>query len=94
VKDRGALDSDLASGNYDHVLADLSDMTALEPRVGAAPARPTLLPILYNPTGEELEAAQREYRCVMRSPSTRQGYLAVIEEAMAARQKRNDARAH
>jgi hypothetical protein len=90
----GALDRALATGNYDLVLADLSDMTALEARVGAAPTHPTLLPIVYNPTGEELETAQREYRCVMRSPSTRQGYLAVIEDAMAARQKRNRARAH
>lgn len=94
VKDGGALDRALATGNYDLVLADLSDMTALEPRVGAAPAHPTLLPIVYNPTGEELETAQREYRCVMRSPSTRQGYLAVIEDAMAARLKRNRAPAH
>lgn len=82
------LDSALAAGGYDLVLAGISEMIALEPRIGAAPSRPGLLPIIYNPTGEELAAAKREYRCVMRSPSTQQGYLAVIEDAMMQRQKR------
>jgi|KBSSwiStaDraftv2_1062776.scaffolds.fasta_scaffold108037_2 hypothetical protein len=85
VADRGQLESALASGKQDIVLAGISDMTALEPLVGAAPRRPSLLPIIYNPTGEELEAAKKEYRCVMRSPSTQQGYLAVIEDAMRQR---------
>jgi hypothetical protein len=90
VADRGQLEAALASGKQDIVLAGIADMTALEPLVGDAPTRPSLLPIIYNPTGEELEAAKREYRCVMRSPSTKQGYLAVIEDAM--RQRRQAAR--
>ena len=90
VADRRQLDAALASGKQDIVLAGIADMTALEPLVGAAPTRPSLLPIIYNPTGEELEAAQGEYRCVMRSPSTQQGYLAVIEDAM--KQRRQDGR--
>jgi len=85
VANREQLESALASGRQDIVLAGIADMTALEPLVGAAPTRPSLLPIIYNPTGEELEAAKKEYRCVMRSPSTQQGYLAVIEDAMRQR---------
>lgn len=88
VVDRSQLDAALARGGYDLVLAGIADMRSLESVVGAAPARPSLLPVIYNPTGEELAAAKSEYRCVMRSPSTQQGYLAVIEEAMAQRQKR------
>ena len=87
VSEAKQLDSALAAGGYDLVVAAISDMPALEPKLAESPDRPALLPLIYNPTGEELEAAKREYRCVMRSPSTQQGYLAVIEDAMARRQK-------
>lgn len=88
VADRRSVGDELLSQRYDIVLAGLADMESLELQVGSAPARPTLLPIVYNPTDDELEAARRRYACVMRSPSKRQGYLAVIDDAMVLRQKR------
>lgn len=77
----------LRSGRYDLVLAGISDMTALEPVVGSVANRPTLLPIIYNPTGEELTAARKQFRCVMKSPSTRRDFLVVIDDAMVLRKK-------
>lgn len=94
VSDRGQFDAALASGRYDVVLADIGDMKALEPFVAMAPRRPSLLPVIYDPTGEELAAAKQEYSCVMRSPSTQQGYLAVIEDALSQREKRAAAESH
>ncbi len=91
VESEAQLDAALASGQYDLVLADLSDMTALEPKVGAAPSHPKLLPVIYNPTGAELAAAEREYACVMRSPSKEQPFLAVIDDAMELRTRRASA---
>lgn len=87
VASRSELTERLASGKYDIVLVSLSDIPAVEQAVGSGPARPFLLPVIHNPTGEELAEAESEYSCVMRSPSTKKHYLAVIDEAMALKKK-------
>ncbi len=87
VEGRSQLTEQLASGKYDIVLASLSEMTAIEQAVGSGPTRPFLLPVIYNPTGEELKEAEAEFSCVMSSPSTKKHYLAVIDEAMVLRKK-------
>lgn len=69
----------------DVVMTGLSDMTALEPEVRAAASRPVLLPVIYNPTGQELKAAEKKYACVMKAPSRNQDYLDVINEALSHR---------
>ncbi len=94
VGDRRELAESLRTGSYDIVLAGIADLPSLEPELAASPGRPTLLPILYNPTVEELEAAKRQYQCVLKSPSKKQHYLAVIEDALALRKaaKRADNR--
>lgn len=91
VESRGALSTQLTTGNYDLVLAGISDMTALEPEVRAAASKPALLPIIYNPTGEELAAAEKQFKCVMKSPSKKQHYLAVIDDALVIRAKQERA---
>lgn len=93
---RGAVTSELRARRYDIVMAGIADMNSLEVELGALPAgeaRPLLLPIVYNPTGDELAAAERRYQCLMRSPSKKQHYLAVIDDAMAVRHKRARAQA-
>ncbi len=69
------------------MLADISEMTALEQAVGSSPRSPHLLPVIHNATGEELEQAKAEFSCVLSSPSTQKHYLAVIDEAMVLRKK-------
>ena len=88
VNSRADLSAQISQGRYDVVLAGISDMTSLEPEVHAASSKPVLLPIIYNPTGEELKAAERQFRCVMKSPSKKQHYLAVIDDALALRAER------
>ncbi len=87
VDDRDTLSAELKAGRHDLVMADISDMLGLEPEVGSAPSRPYLLPVIHNPTGEELAEAERLHRCVMRSPSKKQHYLAVIDEALKQRRR-------
>jgi len=84
---RAQLGEGLASGRYDIVIAPLSETPALELALRDSPTRPFLLPVIHNPTGKELAEAQAEWSCVMRSPSTKKHYLAVIEDAMVLRQK-------
>jgi len=88
IEDRRAVGETLRAQRYDIVLAGLSDMESLERELGSGAARPTLLPIVYDPTAEELAAARRRFECVMKSPSKKQHYLAVIDDAMVLRQKR------
>jgi len=92
VASAAELREEVRSGRYDILLADISEMVGLEPEVGAAPGGPFLLPMIYNATGEELAEAQAQYECVMKSPSTRKDYLAVIDEAMTQRKKQEKAR--
>lgn len=92
VADHQALSRALLTGRYDVILADISNMSSLETQVGAAPTRPVFLPVVYNPTGEELREAQQRYACVMRSPSAKKDYLAVIDEALVLRARRLRAR--
>jgi DNA-binding NtrC family response regulator len=85
VDNREQAEAALKSGNYDLVVADISDMAALKAQAGAATSRPVLLPVLHNRTDEELAAVQKQYRWVMRSPNSGQRLLAVIDDALAYR---------
>ena len=87
VAGRSQLVEHLAAAKYDIVLASLSEIAAVEQIIGSRPTRPFLLPVIHNPTGEELAEAEAEFSCVMRSPSTKKHYLAVIDEAMVLRKK-------
>lgn len=87
VEDLHVMEQALRSGQYDVVMADLSDVPDLQRAIEAASSRPMLLPVVVNPTAEELAAAQKQFRCLMKAPSRRQSYLAAIDEAMSLREK-------
>lgn len=92
VETRPELEAALQEGAVDVVMTGLSDMSDLEPTVRAAGSKPALLPVIYNPTGQELKAAEKKYACVMKAPSRNQDYLEVINEALAHRSEQ--AKAH
>jgi len=77
----------LGTGSYDLVLADFKEAPRVEAAAGQAPTRPTVLPTLYKPSSAELKAAESEFQCVLTSPGKDKDYLAVVDEAMAARSK-------
>jgi hypothetical protein len=81
------LDKALSSGSYDLVLADLSDVATLEPEVHAAASKPEIVPILYNPTPTELEAAKKQYSCLFKADKKSHELLTVIDEAVQSRLK-------
>lgn len=75
----------LGAGGYDIVFADLAAAARVEAAASRAPAHPTVLPTLYKPSPAELKAAETEFQCVIKSPAREKDYLAVVDEAMAAR---------
>jgi hypothetical protein len=77
----------LDAGGYDLVFADLRVAPRVEAEASQAPAHPTVLPTLYNPSPAELKAARSEFQCVLESPGKDKDYLAVVDEAMAMRAK-------
>jgi hypothetical protein len=87
VDDQRALDKALTSGKYDLVLADLSDAPALEKEARASASKPAVIPVVYNPTGAELSAAEKQYSCVVKASKTNHDLLAVIDEAMVSKSK-------
>jgi hypothetical protein len=77
----------LGAGGHDLVLADLDAAPRIEAQAKSAPAHPTVLPTLYNPSPAELKAAETAFHCVLKAPAKEKDYLAVVDEAMAARAK-------
>ena len=88
----GALQAALQAGGVDIVMSAVSDMNGIEPDIRSASSKPALLPVIYNPTGKELAAAERQYHCVMKAPSRKQDYVDVINEALKIRA--DDAKKH
>ena len=82
----------LLGGGYDLVFADFATAPRVEATAGRAPAHPTVLPTLYKPSPAELKAAESEFHCVIRAPGKEKDYLAVVDEAMAARAREAKAR--
>lgn len=87
VEDARALDKALASGKYDLVLADFSDAPALEQEVRTSASKAAVIPVVYNPTGTELAAAEKQYSCLVKASKKNHDLLAVVDEAMVSKSK-------
>jgi hypothetical protein len=87
VDDETKLFLTLQSNKYDLVLLGISDVALLEKKLISTPSKPTVLPVIYNFTGAELEAAKSQYSCVLKSTNKNKKAISVIDEVMDARKK-------
>ena len=76
---------ELRSHSYDLVLADYSDAAALEKEMRGSKAKPTLVPVVYNPSAAERAAAEKDYSCLVAPARKNYEMLTVIDDAMASR---------
>lgn len=76
---------ELGSHSYDLVLTDYSDAAALEKEVRGSKAKPTLVPVVYNPTVAERAAAEKQFSCLVAPAKNNYEMLTVIDDAMASR---------
>jgi hypothetical protein len=87
VVDLHALSTSLNSDAVDIVLADFSDVTALDSRLETTLNRATLLPVLYRPTKEEASGAAQRFPFSVKAPDRATHILNVIDDLMTVRVK-------
>jgi hypothetical protein len=87
VDDLSRLDEALKAGQYDLVLADVSDADGLEQHLQTASSKPVVLPVVYNSTRAEAKAVEKRFHCVLKAPGSPSNYLAAIDDAMEVKLK-------
>jgi hypothetical protein len=88
AQDTAALKEALRSGPFNVVLADIADVDGVDAEVKAAGALgAVVLPVVYNPTGKELEAAEKQYQCLLQAKGKDRYFLAVVNEVVRTRAK-------
>lgn len=88
VQTAGQLEDALKARKYDVVLADIADSPGLEKQMGSEASRPSVVPVLYHPTADEVTLAKKQYGCALKAPNP--DPLAAIDEAMLQRLKLTD----
>ena len=63
VKDEEQIAALLQAGRFDLVLTDVEDAEAISFKAQFAPTKPTVMPVLTNPSKADVQAARAKYRC-------------------------------
>jgi hypothetical protein len=85
VESDAALARALESGKVDLVLTDVADADQTSRQGATSPSRPTVLPVMYEPTREEAKEIESRYQCRLKSSDRADRYLVTIDDAMKAR---------
>lgn len=85
VSTPGELTKEIGSGTYDLLLADYSDVVALQREIHSAKPKPALIPVMYNPTPDQRAAVEKEYSCLVAPAKKNYDLLKVIDQAMTTR---------
>ena len=75
----------LASGQFNVVMADLTYGSDLQQRFASSPSRPVIVPVAYKMTKTETSLATKQYRFLVKAPSTSNQYLSTIADAVRSR---------
>jgi hypothetical protein len=85
VENDAALARALEADRVDLILTDVADAERLSRQASAAPSKPTVLPVMYRPTQEQVQTVEARYQCRLTSSDRTDRYLAAIDNAMKAR---------
>jgi hypothetical protein len=85
VESDAALAHALESDRVDLVLTDVADADRTSTQSAASPSKPTVLPVMYEPTRDEAKDIEARYQCRLKSSDRADRYLVTIDEAMKAR---------
>jgi len=85
VEDTETLVRTLQSERVDLVLTDLADADRVSTNAAAVPSKPAVLPVMFEPTKEQVKEIEARYQCRLTSSDRAYRYLAAIDDAMKAR---------
>jgi hypothetical protein len=85
VESQAALARALASERVDLVLTDVADADQTATEGAASPSKPIVLPVMYEPTKEDLQRIEARYHCRLKSSDKADRYLVTIDHAMKVR---------
>jgi len=88
AEDERALARALESDRIDLVLTDVADADRIAKQADLAPAKPKVLPVMFEPSKEEAKAVEARYQCRLTNADKASRYLAAIDDAMKARKKK------
>ncbi|MGH9139885.1 MAG: hypothetical protein ACRD2I_01955 [Vicinamibacterales bacterium] len=85
VESDGELARALESGRIDLVLTDVADADRMSRQAISSPSKPTVLPVMYQPTKAEEKEIEARYQCRLTAADRADRYLVTIDAAMKAR---------
>ena len=85
VENDEALTHALESDRVDLVLTDITDAARTSTQAAASPSKPTVLPVMYEPTREEAKEIEARYQCRLKTSDHADRYLSAIDDAMKVR---------
>jgi hypothetical protein len=85
AEDDGAFARALESDRVDLVLTDVADADRTSTQVAASPSKPTVLPVMYQPTAAEAKEVEARYQCRLKTSDRADRYLIAIDDAMKVR---------
>lgn len=85
VESDTALTRALDSERVDFILTDIADADRLSKQAAASASMPTVLPVMFQPSKEEMQQVEARYHCQLKSSDRVDRYLSSIDDAMKAR---------
>ena len=85
VENDAALARVLESDRVDFILTDVADADRLSRQAATSPSAPGVLPVMYEPTKDEIKQVEARYHCQIKSSDRVDQYLSSIDDAMKAR---------
>jgi len=85
VENDAALARALESGGVDLLLTDAADADRTSKQAMTSPSKPTVLPVMYEPTKAEAKEIESRYQCRLMSSDRADRYLVAIDNAMKNR---------
>jgi hypothetical protein len=85
VENDAALARALESAGVDLVLTDAAEADRISKQATLSPSRPSVLPVMYEPTKAEAKEMEARYQCRLTNADRVDRYLVAIDDAMKIR---------
>jgi hypothetical protein len=86
--DDAKLDATLRAKTYDFVVVPLDAVSTTEKRVRSLSPDTLVVPIIYASSDAQMKEVEKRYECIARSQDKQRSFLAVLDDAMSMRLKR------